>query len=74
MRMRTLIISLLAVFAVSAVASASAQSNFARCAKVRVKKTGKFEDANCTKEGGIKAYIKVPFGGKDINGHAEKSK
>ena len=56
MRIRTLIISMLAVFAVSAVASASAS---AECLKVAVAGTGAYSNNICTVTTGAKEYVEV---------------
>lgn len=55
-RMRVLLVSMLAVFAVSAVASSSAS---AACYKVAVAGTGKFEKSTCAGAEGTKEYIKI---------------
>lgn len=55
---RTLILCLFAVIAVSAVASASASAS-ATCYKVAEAGTGTFENNECTVAGGTKEYIKI---------------
>ncbi len=57
-RLRVLLASLLAVFAVSAVASASASAT-GQCYKVITATTGTFEEPTCVGAAGTKAYIKV---------------
>src|ERR1039458_1610140 len=57
-RIRLIMLSILAVFAISAVASASA-SAAATCYRVAVPKAGTFSNEECTETGGTKAYIKA---------------
>lgn len=55
-QLRVLFVSLLAVFAVSAVASASAS---ATCYKVATAGTGHWENSTCTVAGGTKEYVEI---------------
>ncbi len=57
-RLKVLVVSLLAVFAISAVASSSASAN-GQCYKVITGGSGGFEDPSCMKAGGTKEYAKV---------------
>jgi hypothetical protein len=59
MRIRTLIISLLAVCAVFAVSAVGAASASAQCLKVAVAGTGHWENNKCTVAGGTKEYVEV---------------
>jgi hypothetical protein len=73
-RIRIIMLSLLAVFAVGVVASASAAAaapEFVRCARVVTAGSGKFEKSNCVGAAGTKEYIKVFAPGKAINATEE---
>lgn len=73
-RIRIIMLSLLAVFAVGAVASATASAaapEFVRCAKVVTAASGEFEKSNCVGAAGTKEYVKVFVVGKTINATEE---
>jgi hypothetical protein len=58
-RTKIILLSLLAVFAVSAVASASASASTPGCYRVAVAGTGHWENNACTVAGGTKEYVKA---------------
>jgi hypothetical protein len=65
-RLKVLLVSLLAVFAVSAVASATASAaapEFIRCAKVKAGEKSRYKDAGCKNEeigGGFAKVVAAP--------------